>query len=266
MEQLLRIADITTCLGISSRTLRYYEAEGLLHAVQKDGKGRRFYSAEEVLRLLTLIKLRDSGLNIAALKQYVAGNADFAAETALRTARISELSVNAALLSPYYAKSGLYTVEPKVLEGGCFFKRTLRVSDTADLQEKLGALYMDAIRKGFSLSEELPHLMSFEGDVFIRDFLATFYIPVSGGQPLSEVFPPLNCVATYHRGSLETLPIAYEALDRYCAAYDTPRVAPVLLCNLEGYNKTADPSRFLTAVFYPVESVKGLERTTLMVS
>ena len=65
------IGDVVKKTGLSAYTLRYYEKEGLLPFVKKNASGVRAYSDED-LRWLTMIEcLKDSGLQIKEIRQYI---------------------------------------------------------------------------------------------------------------------------------------------------------------------------------------------------
>ena len=58
--------------GLSTETLRYYEREQLLPAVARSAGGHRRYSNEDLQRLSFLIRLRDTGMPIAVMRQFAA--------------------------------------------------------------------------------------------------------------------------------------------------------------------------------------------------
>jgi len=55
---LMKITDLTSRLGISSRSLRYYEQAGLMQSVRSDTEKYRYYDAENVERLKQIMVLR----------------------------------------------------------------------------------------------------------------------------------------------------------------------------------------------------------------
>ncbi|GAA0816476.1 MerR family transcriptional regulator [Spirilliplanes yamanashiensis] len=65
------IGELAGRAGTSARTLRYYEAQGLLHA-ERDANGYRRY-AEEELRVVREIRTRlDAGFPLADVRPFVA--------------------------------------------------------------------------------------------------------------------------------------------------------------------------------------------------
>ena len=65
------IKQAAQATGVSIATLRYYEQEGLLRNIQRLPNGHRRYSEQDILWIEFLICLRDSGMAIQELKQYV---------------------------------------------------------------------------------------------------------------------------------------------------------------------------------------------------
>ncbi|GAB3294911.1 MerR family transcriptional regulator [Epidermidibacterium keratini] len=67
----LRIADLARETGLSKDTLRWYEAEGLIPAVPRDGAGRRVYDERSVRMVELLVKLRRTGMPVKAMREFV---------------------------------------------------------------------------------------------------------------------------------------------------------------------------------------------------
>ena len=57
-NELIKITDLTTQLGLSSRSLRYYEQIGLIQSVRPEFEKYRFYDAETIERLKQIMVLR----------------------------------------------------------------------------------------------------------------------------------------------------------------------------------------------------------------
>jgi DNA-binding transcriptional MerR regulator len=55
---LIKITDLTTQLGLSSRSLRYYEQVGLIQSVRPAFEKYRFYDTENIERLKQIMVLR----------------------------------------------------------------------------------------------------------------------------------------------------------------------------------------------------------------
>ncbi|WP_420037218.1 MerR family transcriptional regulator [Streptomyces sp. cg28] len=67
----LSIGDVAERTGLSVHALRFYEREGLLVGpVRRTSGGRRRYTSLDVDWLLICVKLRESGMPLADLRQF----------------------------------------------------------------------------------------------------------------------------------------------------------------------------------------------------
>ena len=62
--------------GTTSRTLRHYDAEGLLAPAFVTGSGHRWYEREQLLRLQEILLLRELGLGLEAIGELLAAGDD----------------------------------------------------------------------------------------------------------------------------------------------------------------------------------------------
>lgn len=65
------IGKIVELTGLSSHTLRYYEKEGLLPFVKKNESGIRIYADSDLAWLSMIECLKESGLQIKEIRQYI---------------------------------------------------------------------------------------------------------------------------------------------------------------------------------------------------
>lgn len=68
-QDLLTITQVREILGVSARTLRYYEELDLLPGVRRRAGGRRVYGPDEIERLRFIQRLKTLGLSLAEIKQ-----------------------------------------------------------------------------------------------------------------------------------------------------------------------------------------------------
>lgn len=69
--QTYTIQEAADEMQVSADTLRYYEKIGLLHPIPRDGNGRRIYGEPDLGWIYWLKLLRDSGMSIKTMKEYV---------------------------------------------------------------------------------------------------------------------------------------------------------------------------------------------------
>lgn len=63
-SKLHTIAQVCQTIGVSSRTVRYYEELGLLPGVRRRNGGRRAYGPDEIERLRFIQRLKQMGLSL----------------------------------------------------------------------------------------------------------------------------------------------------------------------------------------------------------
>src|SRR5918997_4418549 len=76
------IQDVARLAGVSSRTLRHYDAVGLLPPSDVGSGGLRYYDSAAIVRLQRILLLRRLGVGIDAIREVFAQQTDEA--TALR--------------------------------------------------------------------------------------------------------------------------------------------------------------------------------------
>lgn len=69
METYLTIQAISELTGITAHTLRYYERNGLIHAITRGQNGHRRYSSADVEWIRFLMRLRGTGMGIRQMQR-----------------------------------------------------------------------------------------------------------------------------------------------------------------------------------------------------
>jgi DNA-binding transcriptional MerR regulator len=70
IEQELTIGDVAERTGLSPHALRFYEREGLLAGRVRRQSGQRRYSASDLEWINICVKLRASGMPLAAIRRF----------------------------------------------------------------------------------------------------------------------------------------------------------------------------------------------------
>jgi DNA-binding transcriptional MerR regulator len=68
-ENTFQIGEIAESLGITTRTIRLYEKEGLIEPPQRTDGGVRFYSKPDIKRLKFVLKLKELGLSLQEMRE-----------------------------------------------------------------------------------------------------------------------------------------------------------------------------------------------------
>jgi DNA-binding transcriptional MerR regulator len=92
-EKLLDISAVSSILGISSRTLRFYEEKGLVEST-KEFTNRRKYTLEQFELIKKILVLRSLGLSISKIQSIQKGDSDLKQAIIERKAEIIARIVN----------------------------------------------------------------------------------------------------------------------------------------------------------------------------
>ena len=66
----LTIAETAERTGLTTHTLRYYERDGLMLAVDRSASGHRRYSDSDLEWILLITRLRSTGMPIREVREY----------------------------------------------------------------------------------------------------------------------------------------------------------------------------------------------------
>ena len=64
-----RIGELSAKVGLTERTIRYYEERGLLESVKRLDGGQRVYTDDDIRRLKFIQKLKVLGLSLAEMQE-----------------------------------------------------------------------------------------------------------------------------------------------------------------------------------------------------
>jgi DNA-binding transcriptional MerR regulator len=116
MRELLQIGEVAKLIGVSPKTIRHYHEIGLLPEPKRTDGGYRLYTAQDLLRLQRIRRLRSLGLHLEHIKE-ILGETDLEQEIMLRnalqslveelTAQIIELEERRELLKKLLAEDNL---------------------------------------------------------------------------------------------------------------------------------------------------------------
>ena len=68
-DESVQIGKLAKRLGITTRTIRYYEEMGLMGNIDRIGKGTRSYTPDDILRLKLILKLKALGISLKEMKE-----------------------------------------------------------------------------------------------------------------------------------------------------------------------------------------------------
>lgn len=68
-EEYISIGDLAKTIGLTTRTLRYYEEMGIMSSPRRLDGGIRVYTPNEVRKLKFILKLKELGLTIKEMQE-----------------------------------------------------------------------------------------------------------------------------------------------------------------------------------------------------
>lgn len=225
-EGLFYIREIAAACGVSINALRFYETKGLLKPAYKDPEsGYRYYSRENLHRLRTMLRLKDTGLSLPEIKAYLDGNMDMEAKTAKLEERCDLLNREIEDLKIRNTPPGDLTVHKIFLPERLCLCRTIEARDGEHALAAIGEFYSELIRGSVPISKDWPEFCEYpdngllQGRFKTKDFVVTACLPVDkkNAPPKAVLYPAGRAVAVNYRGVYYGLWKAYEALRQYIA-------------------------------------------------
>lgn len=68
-NKLVQIGALAKSLGITTRTIRYYEEIGLMGKTERPGGGTRSYNKDDIMRLKFIMKLKNLGIPLKEMEK-----------------------------------------------------------------------------------------------------------------------------------------------------------------------------------------------------
>jgi len=68
-SEMVQIGELAKNLGITTRTIRYYEEIGLMGKNDRQGGSTRIYNKDDMLRLKFILKLKTMGISLKEIEQ-----------------------------------------------------------------------------------------------------------------------------------------------------------------------------------------------------
>lgn len=85
------ISEICEQFNVSSRTLRFYEEEGIIESTRSQESARRKYTPSQIDRIQQVLTLRSIGISVKEIKDYLKGNLSLKEIVHLKKAEIIAL-------------------------------------------------------------------------------------------------------------------------------------------------------------------------------
>jgi DNA-binding transcriptional MerR regulator len=229
---MFRITEFAQLAGVSSRTLRKWDALGVFRPTWVDpSSGYRAYSAAQLPHLRRVVALRDLGLPLAEIASLVTGGgsdprralerrrAELEASRREAERRLRALDITVAMADDPDAPD--VVVRPVSAELVAWLGLDAAGGDEADAFYRLEAYVRDLGRR-----RAAP-----PGSTWIADGPA-IYVPLTRAVPSSDgiataSLPAARVASLLHRGPYEGLDTAVRSLERWAAATGLGAAGPV---------------------------------------
>ncbi len=246
MRELLQIGEVAKLIGVSPKTIRYYHEIGLLAELKRTEGGYRLYTAQDLLRLQRIRRLRSLGVPLERIKE-ILGEPDHEHEQMLRnalqslveelTAQILELEERREILNKLLAKETIDQAQP--------------------LDEKPPTLYLGLVREQLgayllNISEE-----SWEWIEKIDAMLGAFHWPESYRERIRDV-------VQYIAAQPEQYKQLFALEERYAALANEPEDSPEVERLAEDYARSSELSQ-LQATFSTMASLGSSQLENAMI-
>lgn len=129
-RQFYDIADVCRMLGITSRTLRFYEEKGIIRSTTVGLSSRRQYTEEQLSHIRNVLVLRTLGISVKAISELQAEKTDLKEAILSRRAEIYA-SINSRIKEIYLLNDALLVLET----GESIFEKEKETDPTINSKE-----------------------------------------------------------------------------------------------------------------------------------
>ena len=244
--KLFKIGEVADALGLTRRILINYEDLGLVTpTVRNEGKGFRYYSADNVVHIRLIRALQNLGLSLPEIRSYIEDNEHLGDQIEHMMLLRDQLDRYIAQLRLRQASTLKHEVVSTTLPGFTAFCRDFESANVAEKTLQLRQTYIDALKHYpvdtvNKMCTQIPIQSAFltghssqnaaAGDSGCAEESAkesgTFIVPVTPtctGDDIRQ-FPSVAAICIYYRGPYENFPEIHEQLSEYAQSHDlTPQ-------------------------------------------
>ncbi len=244
--KLFKIGEVADALGLTRRILINYEDLGLVTpTVRNEGKGFRYYSADNIVHIRLIRALQNLGLSLPEIRNYIEDNGHLGDQIEHMMLLRDQLDCYIAQLRLRQASTLKHEVVSTTLPGFTAFCRDFKSADVAEKTVQLRQTYIDALKhypvdSANKMCTQIPIQSAFltghssqnaaAGDSGCARESAkesgTFIVPVTPtctGDDIRQ-FPSVAAICIYYRGPYENFPEIHEQLSEYAQSHDlTPQ-------------------------------------------
>lgn len=145
--KLFKIGEVADALGLTRRILINYEDLGLVTpTVRNEGKGFRYYSADNIVHIRLIRALQNLGLSLPEIRSYIEDNGHLGDQIEHMMLLRDQLDRYIAQLRLRQASTLKHEVVSTTLPGFTAFCRDFKSADVAEKTVQLRQTYIDALK------------------------------------------------------------------------------------------------------------------------
>ncbi len=268
---MLKIGEFARVGGITTATLRYYDACGLLKPLSTDQENNyRYYTLEQLPRLNRILAFRDLGFSLEQITQLLNEEIPLEqlrgmfklkqAETqqliAAEQARLSRIQARLRQIEQEKTMQQTYDIVLKQVEPALVASLREIVSSVNDVPHLFDVLhtYMKQYNvQGVGSNLVLWHEEGGQKEGVDAETAEPLAAPIpETAQVKVLTLPALTMASTVHHGGYDTIGQAYAALYQWVEDNNYTITQPTRQVHLQ-YAYTMDPSLYITELQFPVE-------------
>lgn len=261
---MFRIGEVAASCGVDRQTILFYERRGLIHpTAQNSVSGYRYYSTDAVVELMQILQLRDAGMSIAEIGDFITNGASAADRViAGMEKKLAALIEGIDLIRILAVKEGEYKITYKSMPETLCFVREYKCHGIEDSIDKLFGAFNDVllrkikVRNAYGIYAEYPGEVC--GDVNLTDFDMKVFIPVADGTCCGECVnvPATRGISLCHKGDYQNLGAAYSALWEYVKANGMEPDGAVREYYVDGDRGAQTDYLHITRLYLPIKDMR----------
>lgn len=254
-NDLFKISTMARLTGLSSEGIRFYQRKGLIKpSIVDENNHYRYYSIEDVCRLLEFRNLREIGLSLEEILNLNKQTLNI--DNLIKNLELKLAQMKNSLSFLYSLKNESFNIEiSQPIEMFCLMKEYTAanteeiVGATMQFFRYIFATYPNVVWQTnmcwIEFFEQTPGFEQIEFKIYIR--------LLSGDCAESQKVEMHRCVHAYHYGLYETLGETYEKIKNYCKEHHYNIVGNFCEKYIQSYLTKKDEKQYITEVFVQIE-------------
>ncbi len=254
-NNLYKISQVAKFLSVTTTTLRYYEAEGLLTPAYIDPNTKyRFYDVNNINTVAYILALRDAGASMMQIKSYFNNQNSMQYLLDELIEQHNRLQKRIDFLQDVFNSDKQSHVVKQITMPTVQYISSSYVAKDFDHAFELIENFLGSVVATTSLTSSPVTFVEYDSLDFVStNFPMTIGIEVDSAKTGTQHRPSQKAIRTIHHGTYDTLPQAYDALLSYAQLHHLELQGNVYEYYYESLNLRHDPADYVTEVIMPLK-------------